>query len=57
MQNNTWKPRPAKYDNEKLSRIREKIKDVFGEESALDDFTLSDRYNLSRDGDLIMILR
>lgn len=49
--------RIAKYDNEKIDRIREKIKVVFGKESTMDDLALSERYNITSNGDLIMILR
>ena len=49
--------RISKYDIEKITNIREKIKVVFEEKSMLDDATLSERYNLTSDGDLIMILR
>ncbi|MFA6225382.1 MAG: hypothetical protein WC620_04150 [Methanoregula sp.] len=40
-----------------LYRIREKIKEVFGQETSMNDDLLSKRYTLSSDGDLIMILR
>jgi hypothetical protein len=49
--------RIAKYDSEKITKIREKIKVVFESECLLDDATLSERYYLNGDGDLIMILR
>jgi hypothetical protein len=49
--------RIAKYDGDKIDRIREKIKVVFGNDSTMDDVALSERYNLTGDGDLIMILR
>lgn len=49
--------RIAKYNKEKMIQIREKIKVVFEEESLLDDATLSERYNLTDNGDLLMILR
>jgi len=47
----------AKYDDEKITRIREKIVEVFGSPSTWDDVTISKRYNVTPDGDLIMILR
>jgi hypothetical protein len=47
----------AKYNSEKITQIREKIKIVFEEESLLDDLSLSQQYNLTDDGDLIMILK
>jgi len=47
----------ANYDPEKITQIREKIKVVFEEEILLDDVTLSERYNLTDDGDLVMILK
>ena len=46
-----------KYDNEKINRIREKIEVIFGSASTWDDVTISERYNITGDGDLIMILR
>ena len=47
----------TKYDGEKIIKIREKIKFVFESECLLDDMTISERYNITSDGDLIMILR
>ena len=49
--------RIAKYDSEKITQIREKIKVVFESECLLDDVTISEKYNITYDGDLIMILR
>ena len=49
--------RIAKYDGEKITKIREKIEVVFGRASTWDDVTISERYNITGDGDLIMILR
>jgi ABC-type histidine transport system ATPase subunit len=49
--------RIVKYDSEKITRIREKIKVVFGSVSTWDDATISERYNITSDGELIMILR
>ena len=49
--------RTAKYDGEKITRIREKIELVFGRASTWDDVTISEKYNITSDGDLIMILR
>ncbi len=46
-----------RYDGEKLSRIREKIKVVFGGESSMDDVSLSKRYNITSEGELILILK
>jgi hypothetical protein len=48
---------PAKYDREKIARIREKIAVVFGRASTLDDAAISDRYNITPDGDLIMMIK
>jgi hypothetical protein len=45
------------YDGEKLTQIREKIKEVFESECLLNDTTLLDRYNLTDEGDLVMILK
>jgi len=47
----------TKYDGEKITKIREKIKIVFESECLLDDITISEKYNISGNGDLIMILR
>jgi ABC-type lipoprotein export system ATPase subunit len=47
----------AKFDSEKITQIREKIKVVFESECLLDDVTISEKYNISGEGDLIMILR
>lgn len=47
----------AGYDGEKMRKIREKISLVFGRASTWDDRTLSERYNITSDGDLIMILK
>jgi len=49
--------RIAKYDSEKIIKIREKIEVVFGSASTWDDVTISERYDITSDGDLIMILR
>jgi len=45
------------YSTDKITRIREKIEVVFGRSSTWNDVTISKRYNLTDDGDLIMILR
>jgi hypothetical protein len=45
------------YSTEKIMRIREKIEVVFGSRSTWDDLTISQRYNITPEGDLIMILR
>ena len=45
------------YNSEKIRRIREKIKVVFGSASTWDDETISKRYDIAPDGDLIMIAR
>jgi len=47
----------AKYDGEKIMKIREKISVVFGRASAWDDATIAERYNITPDGDLIMIVK
>jgi hypothetical protein len=47
----------ARSDREKISRIREKISVVFGIETAMDDNELSDCYTITREGDLVMILK
>lgn len=47
----------ANYTDEKIAKIREKIEVVFGRPSTWDDVTISQRYNITGDGDLIMILR
>ncbi len=45
------------YNVQKLCMIREKIKEVFGQETSMNDDVLSKRYTISSEGDLIMILR
>ena len=45
------------YDYEKLRKIRDKIRIVFGRECAMDDSLLSKRYTLTESGDLVMIIR
>ncbi len=45
------------YSADKITRIREKVECVFGRSSTWDDVTISKRYNLTDDGDLVMILR
>lgn len=49
--------RIAKYDSDKITKIREKIKVVFGKLSTWDDVVISEKYNITPDGDLIMIIR
>lgn len=49
--------RIPKYDDEKITRIRDKIEEVFGRVSMWDDATIVEKYNLTPEGDLIMILR
>jgi len=53
----TQKTSFVRYNREKIERIREKIKVVFGSDSTMDDVALSEKYNITSDGDLIMILR
>ena len=43
--------RIAKYDGEKITQIPEKIKVVFESECLLDDVTISERYDVTCDGD------
>jgi hypothetical protein len=45
------------YNVQRLRRIREKIKEVFGLETSMNDDVLLKRYTLGSDGDLIMIVR
>jgi hypothetical protein len=47
----------ARPDVEKITRIRQKIEIVFGRASTWDNATISERYDITVDGDLIMILR
>ena len=47
----------APYDSRKIAQIREKIEIVFGRPSSWDDVTISKKYNITGDGDLIMIIR
>ncbi len=49
--------RIAKYDSDKITKIREKIEVVFGKASTWNDVVISERYNITPDGDLIMIIR
>lgn len=44
-------------DTEKIMQLRQKIRDVFECECLLDDATMAERYNLTNDGDLVMILK
>jgi hypothetical protein len=45
------------YSDEKISRIREKIRVVFGNDCSMNNTTLSNRYDITDDGDLILIIR
>jgi hypothetical protein len=45
------------YSTDKISRIREKIEVIFGAASTWDDVKITKRYNITGDGDLIMIIR
>lgn len=45
------------YDRERLRKIRDKIRIVFGRDCAMDDSLLSRRYTLTENGDLVMIIR
>lgn len=45
------------YSVQTLCQIREKIREVFGRETSMNDDILLKRYSISNDGDLIMILR
>ncbi|MFA4876342.1 MAG: hypothetical protein WC586_02940 [Methanoregula sp.] len=49
--------RVARYDDEKIAKIREKISMVFGRASTWDDVIISERYNLTPEGDLVMIIK
>ena len=49
--------RIAKYDCDKIIKIRKKIELVFGRASTWDDVKISERYNITGNGDLIMIIR
>jgi len=44
-------------DHEKNQRIREKLREIFGGDVAISDTLLSRRYTITREGDLVMILR
>jgi hypothetical protein len=52
---------PGQPDNspdlDKNQRIREKLREIFGREVAISDALLSRRYTITRDGDLVMIVR
>ncbi len=57
MEMGSIRTRIAKYDSDKITKIRQKIELVFGRASSWDDVTISERYNITGDGDLIMIIR
>ena len=57
MVNRRMGTRIAKYDGEKITQLREKFQVVFESECLLDDMLLSERFNLTDEGDLVMILR
>jgi hypothetical protein len=48
---------PEQCNDQTLRRIREKIREVFGQETSMNDDVLSKRYTISSEGDLIMIVR
>ena len=45
------------YRIQASGRIREKIREVFGRDTSMNDDVLLRRYTLSNEGDLVMILR
>ncbi len=45
------------YRVQTSGRIREKIREVFGQETSMNDDVLLRCYTLSNEGDLVMILR
>jgi len=47
----------AGYRPEKIQRIRDKIRIVFGRDCAVDDFYLARDYDLTETGELVMIVR
>ncbi|MFA5347608.1 MAG: hypothetical protein WC294_05690 [Methanoregula sp.] len=49
--------RPDKYDNPKTARIRQKIKEVFGCDCAMNDTMLLNQYAITDGGDLIVKLK
>lgn len=57
MENGTTGISLAKYQDEKITRIREKFNVVFESECLLSDAALSEHYDLTRDGDLVIILK
>jgi|GEM_PF-3630121 len=50
-------PAERECDPERIGRIRNKIRMVFGSDCAIDDYELLKRYTLSGTGDLVMIVR
>jgi hypothetical protein len=48
--------RRVKYDDEKITRIRQRIEIVFGSASTMNDAALCERFNITPDGELLMIL-
>ena len=57
MEMGTLGTRTVKYDSDKITKIREKIEVVFRRPSTWNDAAISERYNITPDGDLIMIVR
>jgi hypothetical protein len=48
---------PMPYDSPKVAQIRQKIKEVFGWNCAMNDDMLIKRYTVTDDGDLIVKLK
>jgi hypothetical protein len=57
MSTGTMGARRAKYDDEKITRIRQRIEIVFGSASMMNDAALCERYNITPEGELLMTLR
>ena len=50
-------PAGSVFDHEKIGKIRDKIRIVFGSDCAIDDYELSKKYTLTESGELVMIVR
>jgi phosphoribosylpyrophosphate synthetase len=48
---------PEKYNSPKTAQIRQKIKEVFGWDCAMNDDMLLKQYTVTDDGDLIIKLK
>jgi hypothetical protein len=49
--------KPMKNESLKTVQIRQKIKEIFGWDCAMNDDMLLNRYSITSDGELIMIVK